>query len=239
MPHTTSSVYTCGRMHKPRKHKIRLPSDKAAAVVKTVVSIMREELSGIACERWLNRLNAELGIGTFRLSLDDMDIGEVTPVPHVWMPPKPKLAMALLDEFACSQHFPSCQNSSPKTSKMGVANLTKMLARAAVKRLREGKTEWLQSCSELTSAQKVDPTKLTQTLARVAFDLLVYVHARGVELQREDGAESAVLILHGSDQTLVGRALRGCGIVHCETGRALLARAVAMVRQGLVDAQLV
>ena len=66
-------------------------------------------------------------------------------------------------------------------------------------------------------------------LSRVAFDLLVYVHARATEIQREDGAE-VVLTLHSSDETVVGRAMRGCGVVYCEAGRAVFARAVALVR---------
>ena len=62
----------------------------------------------------------------------------------------------------------------------------------------------------------------------------MYVHARAVEIQREDGAD-AVLTLHSSDETVVGRAMRGCGVVYCEAGRAIFARAVALVRDALVS----
>ena len=62
---------------------------------------------------------------------------------------------------------------------------------------------------------------------------LVYVHARAVELRHDDEME-AILELHSSDQTLVGRALRGCGVVVCEKGREAFARAVELVRDAMV-----
>jgi hypothetical protein len=74
--------------------------------------------------------------------------------------------------------------------------------------------------------------RLTQTLSRVAFDLLVYVHARAVELQREEEAD-VVLTLHSSGETIVGRAMRGCGVVYCVEGRKIFTRAVSMVRDAL------
>ena len=54
--------------------------------------------------------------------------------------------------------------------------------------MREDKgSEWLRACGELRDAQLEDPTKLSQVLSRVAFDLLVYLHARAIEFQRDDG----------------------------------------------------
>ena len=102
-----------------------------------------------------------------------------------------------------------------------------------VERLRREKGfEWLQACGELSIGQLDDPVKLNQALSRVAFDLLVYLHARAEELRREDEID-AVLELHSSDQALVGRSTRGCGLVHCEAGRAILSRAATLVREGL------
>jgi hypothetical protein len=75
--------------------------------------------------------------------------------------------------------------------------------------------------------------KLSQALSRVAFDLLVYVHARASELKRNEET-AAVLELHSADQTLVGRAMRGCGVVFCEAGREIFERSVASVREALV-----
>ena len=240
MPNTMSSVYTCGRMHKPRKNKLHVPSGRAS-VVAAVARIMKEELSNVACDRWFSRLDAELGSGTFHTAdaVEKVSGCEAVPVPRAWMPAKPKLALALLDEFDRPQesHVVGA-NSKPKAS-VGIHRLTKMVARDAIKRLREEKAEWLKSCGELTSEQQEDAPKMVQTLARVAFDLLVYVHARGVELQRADGVDAAVFVLHGSDQTLCGRAMRGCGIVYCDTGRVLFTRALEHVREGLVNAQLV
>jgi hypothetical protein len=57
--------------------------------------------------------------------------------------------------------------------------------------------EWLQACGELSIGQLDDPVKLNQALSRVAFDLLVYLHARAEELRREDDFD-AVLELHSS-----------------------------------------
>ena len=146
-------------------------------------------------------------------------------VPRVWVPAKPKLALALLDELVNDHEGPLA--SIPKKS-IGIGGaISKLLARHAVERLRRNKgVEWLEASGELTSDQLNDAARLNQTLSRVAFDLLVYVHARAVELQREDGAD-VVLALHSSDETIVGRAMRGCGVVYCDAGRAIFERAVA------------
>jgi hypothetical protein len=57
----------------------------------------------------------------------------------------------------------------------------------------------------------------------------VYLHARAVDMKQE-GEENAMLDLHSSDQTLVGKAMRGCGVVFCEAGRVAFVRAVKSVR---------
>eukprot|EP00966_Prymnesium_polylepis_P011903 273212-Prymnesium_polylepis.1 len=82
-----------------------------------------------------------------------------------------------------------------------------------------------------------DPARLNLTLSRAAFDLLVYVRARAEELQREDGVE-AVIELQSADQTVVGRAMRGSGVVYCEAGRVIFARALALVRGNGVNVML-
>ena len=51
---------------------------------------------------------------------------------------------------------------------------------------------------------------------------------------KQEGEENAVLDLHSSDQTLVGKAMRGCGVVFCEAGRAVFVRAAESVRDGMV-----
>eukprot|EP00966_Prymnesium_polylepis_P118829 2746612-Prymnesium_polylepis.1 len=61
---------------------------------------------------------------------------------------------------------------------------------------------------------------------------MVYVHARAAEFCRQDGG-GAVLELHSTDETLIGRATRGCGVVFCEAGREAFARAVTLVRGSL------
>ena len=58
------------------------------------------------------------------------------------------------------------------------------------------------------------------------------VHARALELKQESDV-SAVIELHSSDQTLVGKALRGCGVVFCEKGRELFASAVTTVQDAM------
>ena len=188
---------------------------------------MLEELSDSACERWCSRLNAELGSGTFKPE-DTLKQQEVTAVPNVWVPSKPKVTLALLDEFV---HASSAIVEKSNQIRVGSDTaISKLLARHAVERLREDKGPgWLRTCGELTAAQLDDPLKLTHALSRVAFDLLVYVHARALELKRQEEAD-VMIELHSSDQTLVGKAMRGCGVVYCERGREIFARAVKLVR---------
>ena len=71
--------------------------------------------------------------------------------------------------------------------------------------------------------------------SRVAFELIVYVHARAVEMRKDDVGR-VLLELHSSDQTLVGKGMRGCGVVLCESGRVYFGRAIAQVREELASA---
>ena len=225
-----SVLYTCGRMHKPNKSKDCSANAKAKKLAATVYKIMREELSESACERWCSRLDAELGRGTFEST------GEATestgrPVPQVWVPPKSKITLALLDEF---ERASKAIRSDDQRARLGSDTaISKLLARHVVEQLcRDKGSDWLRGTGELTSAQLDDPVKLSQALSRVAFDLLVYVHARASELKRNEET-AAVLELHSADQTLVGRAMRGCGVVFCEAGREIFERSVASVREAL------
>ena len=226
----SGTLYTCGRVHKPHKLKLKPHSANANAVIDAVHKIMQEELSQAARERWCSRLDAELGKGTFgpTPTLDATPIA----VPRVWTPAKPKLALALLDEFLQDHDDP--QASPPKKSIGAGGPISKLLTRRAIERLVRNKgNDWMEASGELTADQLGNATRLNQTLSRAAFDLLVYVHARATEIQREDGAD-VVLTLHSSDETVVGRAMRGCGVVYCEAGRAVFARAVALVRNALI-----
>lgn len=237
-------MYTCGRMHKSRKP--RLPAEsasRASAVIRAVANVMRSELSESACARWHSKLNAALGCGTFpggpveEDSSGDGDgdarglVRAPRAVPRAWAPAKPKLASALLEQLARANENPEL--GSPKASVGSAGAISKILARRAVERLREEKgPEWLRACGELTAAQLEDQVKLTQVLARVAFELIVYVHARATDM-REGDVDRVLLELHSSDQTLVGKGMRGCGVVLCESGRAHFGRAVAQVRDEL------
>ena len=202
-------------------------------MVDAVHKLMREELSDGAHKRWCALLNTELGETVFLPSGTTLE--QPLTAPLVWVPAKPKLALALLDAFMCAQ------DAAPKKKSVGkgVGPLSKLLLRCAVERVRLDKgTEWLKACGELTTDQLESPTRLNQTLSRVAFDLMVYVHARAVELQHEQGV-SALLLMHSSDQTIVGREMRGCGAVYCEAGKAIFANAVALVRDAFLrDAKL-
>ena len=229
-PNMSGTLYTCGRVHKPHKLKLKPHSANANAVIDAVHKIMQEELSQAARERWCSRLDAELGKGTFGPT-QTFDVATVA-VPRVWTPAKPKLALALLDEFLQDHADP--QALPPKKSIGAGGPISKLLTRRAIERLRRNKSvDWMEASGELTADQLGNATRLNQVLSRVAFDLLVYVHARATEIQREDGAD-VVLTLHSSDETVVGRAMRGCGVVYCEAGRAIFARAIALVRNALI-----
>jgi hypothetical protein len=227
-------IYTCGRMHKQRKQKFT--ASKAKTVITAVSKVMLEELTSTAYERWCSRLNTELGCGTFLQSGGTLE-GQPTPVPRVWVPSKPKIALALLDEFDRAHDDPAhddpaTDNVLPKATIGSKGAISKLLARHAVERLRRNNgPEWLQACGELSTAQLDDSDKMKHTLCRVAFDLLVYLHARATELVQHD--TDVVLELHSSDQTLMGKSMRGCGVVYCEVGRLIFARATAVVREAL------
>ena len=226
-----SQLYTCGRVHKPHKNqRLCSSSAKAKTVVDAVLKIMQEELGKGACERWCSRLNAELGDRSFGLGGEERN-SKAAAVPRVWVPAKPKLALALLDEFSRALEAPL--ESSPRKSVGANGVVTKILGRHVVERLRQSKgAEWLKQCGEMPDDQLNDPARLNLTLSRAAFDLLVYIHARAEELQREDGVE-AVIELQSADQTVVGRAMRGSGVVYCEAGRSILARTLALVREAM------
>jgi hypothetical protein len=222
-------MYTCGRMHKPQKRKLGVQSTKA--VIDTVYKMMQEELSSAACDRWCSRLNAELGYGYFGAASGGMNEAKAK-VPRMWVPSKPKLTLALLDEFV------HARATLPKTSiGSNGATISKVLARCVVEDLCKAKgREWLEGCGELSIGQLNDSMRLNHTLSRVAFDLLVYTYARAVELRQQDGGE-AVLELHSSDQTVVGREMRGSGIVYCRRGREIFIRAVELVRETMSSAE--
>jgi hypothetical protein len=232
-----STVYTCGRMHIRKARKSRLHTESTStinAVISAVAKVMRHELSESACERWNSQLNAELGSGTFGGPVEEDSSGDGDDVPKAWAPAKPKLSSAILDQLACATENPEV--GSPRVSVGSTGAISKILARRAVERLREEKgPEWLRASGELSPAQLDDHVKLTQVLSRVAFELIVYVHARAVEMRKDDVGR-VLLELHSSDQTLVGKGMRGCGVVLCESGRVYFGRAIAQVREELASA---
>ena len=232
-----NTVYISGRIQKQRKRNTNTPvSARAKSVIDAVTKTMREELSEAAWTRWCSRVNSYIGSNAFDPSGNEADAGDiVAPVPRVWCPSKPKLALALLNELDRSDMSDSATSSRTASPCVGTErHITKVLARRIIESMREDKgLEWLEACGELTDAQLKDPAKLSQTLARVAFDVFVFMHARAIEIQREQGADDAVIALHSSDQTLTGKALRGCGVVCCADGRGILARAITMMKESL------
>ena len=132
-------------------------------------------------------------------------------------------------------HLHHMQNATPQTSVGTKGEISKVLARRVVESMCKGKgREWLEACGELGMDVLDSPTKLSLTLSRTAFELFVYVHARAHELQSEKGP-TGMLQLHSSDQTLVGRGMRGCGLVYCRDGREALARSIELVRDTLLS----
>lgn len=232
-----NTVYISGRNQKQRKRNTNTPvSARAKSVIDAVTKTMREELSEAAWTRWCSRVNSYIGSNAFDPSGNEADAGDiVAPVPQVWCPSKPKLALALLNELDRSDMSDSATSSRTASPCVGTErHITKVLARRIIESMREDKgLEWLEACGELTDAQLKDPAKLSQTLGRVAFDVFVFMHARAIEIQREQGADDAVIALHSSDQTLTGKALRGCGVVCCADGRGILARAITMMKESL------
>lgn len=204
---------------------------KAKEVIDAVTKVMNDELSPSACERWRSCLNAELGMETFKAFEEgsESDISQPPSVPRVWVPSKPKLTMALLDQL--EQDIDDAL--APQACVGAPGSLRKVIARLAVDRVRIAKGEsWLAESGELRNAQLEDDAKLTQVLSKVAFSLIVFVHASANQLVKEEGLE-CLIELHSSEQSLGGKALRGCGIVYCETGGEVVKRALQLVRGGL------
>jgi hypothetical protein len=232
-----NTIYTSGRIQKQRKRNTHTPvSARAKSVIDAVTRAMREELCEAAWMRWCLRVNNYIGSDAFDPSGNEADAGDIAaPVPRVWCPSKPKLALALLNELHRSDMNDSPTNPPKASPCVGTErHITKVLARRTIESMREDKgLEWLEACGELTDAQLKDSAKLSQTLARVAFDVFVFMHARAIEIQREQGADDAVIALHSSDQTLTGKALRGCGVVCCADGRGILARAITRMKESL------
>ena len=180
-----NTVYISGRIQKQRKRNTNTPvSARAKSVIDAVTKTMREELSEAAWMRWCSRVNSYIGSNAFHPSGNEADAGDiVAPVPQVWCPSKPKLALALLNELDRSDMSDSATSSRTASPCVGTErHITKVLARRIIESMREDKgLEWLEACGELTDAQLKDPAKLSQTLARVAFDVFVFMHVRAME----------------------------------------------------------
>ena len=233
------NIYTGGRGYgKSQRHKFgdNIVSVRVGAIVDTVLRRMRAELSQEACLRWCRMLNKELGSETFKAIATDSAALQAASVPRAWRPAKPKLTLALIDAFARWHSITPSPKNSPMLSTGAVGLIEKIMARHIIELMREEKgLAWLQTCGEIAAAQLEDTTKLNHVLARSLFDLLFYVHARAVELASKDGSgDEIVLLLHNSDQTLGGKAMRGCGVVCCEAGRRLFANAMLQTRNELV-----
>ena len=227
-----SKLFICGRMHKQSmKHKLN--RDRANAIVSAVRKVMEDELSKKACERWFSQLNVELGCGTFTSSdMVESAKAEPIPVPRIWVPARPKLTAALLDELASG-----LLSATSQASFGSKGEVSKVLARRVVESLCQSKgRKWLETCGELSTDTLDNSVKLNQTLSRVAFELFVYVHARAIEHKGEDGS-ACMFELHSSEQTLVGKEMRGCGVVYCRQGREVLARSIELVRNTLSSPQ--
>lgn len=233
-------LLTTGRLQKARLKPATL-TVKAKAVVDAVAKVMKEELSPSACERWRLCLNTELGMETFvafeagsESDSPQPSVPSVPNVPNVWVPSKPKLTIALLDQLeqdidnALEQDLTLEEILSPSAHP-----LRKLIARLAVDRMRTAKDEsWLAACGELSDAQLKDDAKLTQVLSKASFSLIVFVHASANRIVKEEGLD-CFIDLHSSNKSLGGKALRGCGIVYCETGGEVVKRALQLVRAGL------
>ena len=219
----TNTLYTCGRMHKPTR-KRKLSSHRANALLERLSNIVLLKSFGVPCAQIVAQLQCEL----FSMSSICKSEPSQHHVPRLWMPTKPNITMAILEAMV-DEHD---QEGQPEAPCVG-AGLTKVVARHIVSRMMINKgDEWLEKCGELSKAQLESQVKVNHTLSRAAFDLFVYVHARAIELRRDDGVD-AVLQLHSADETLCGRELRGTGVVYCPTGRRIFAKACALVRDAL------
>ena len=64
----------------------------------------------------------------------------------------------------------------------------------------------------------------------------IYVTLRKhVKCKKIRSNPASVIELHSSDQTLVGKGLRGCGVVFCEKGQELFASAVTSVHNAMSE----
>ena len=223
-----TSMYTCGRMHKKPKRTLAnmTAKQKEGRVLRIVKTLMNNELETVCCERLVRLVSTELyseecaksGAGKVRHS-----------VPKLWVPSKPKLTIAMLDELLTADWAP--HNTYPSIGAKG--GISKLLARQLVVDVRGAKgVEWMDACGEFNRIQQYDPVRQAHAMSRVAFDLLVYVHARASEIQRAEDMH-IVLDLHSADETLRGKEMRGSGIVFCEEGRSVFVRACKLVRDAL------
>ena len=242
MSPSVNTLYSSGQKHNAHtpKNTTAKRSAKESALVTAVMRIMRSELSDSACRRWIAHIDSEVGRPVFGVVCEHKtrvhaESDPTLVVPSTWSPTKPKIALALLDVLASP--VVDGPSPAPRTTIGEDGPLTKTVARHTIDRMREAKgEEWLRSCGELTSDQLESPNRVTYVISRVAFDLFVYLHARAVELRRELQADTAVLVLQGAFQTLHGRELRGCGIVHGGKGRELFAQTATSVRDKLACA---
>ena len=219
----------------------RTKQPTASELVSAVVAVMKAELSSTAAERWRTLLDAELHRSIFRspLAIRMLDSkpprSSVRAVSTVMPVSRPKLTAAVLEAFvstaALADGRPVCLSAGCIGADGG---LEKLLTRRVVSWITEFKVELLQPGGELSGEKLGDKARLEKTLSRIAYDVLQFVHARAsATLDDSD----AVLELQSADQTLAGKPLRGCGLVYCRRGRALLERVVEEARVGLQAAR--
>ena len=230
------SLYTCGRMHKAQRKLKKIQAGVVRMVAndvacKIVCTTLQKELEPDRLNRLMLLLEHELGcVNKHETSGDRVHI-EVTSVPKLWVPTKPLVTLALLDELTIE----SSAKSGSTCLSIGVkGGLSKLLARGIIAKMRTAKGEmWLQTCGEFSQFQLNSPVCISHTISRALFDLLVYVHARAVEIKHAEVRLNAVLDLHSAGQTLSGKMMRGSGVVFCEEGRGVFTRACKLVREGL------
>lgn len=173
-------VYTCGRMHKPAR-KAKLGAVKSNALLEKFFCIMKLDTT---TREIVSMLQDELLSAKFES--EAMNSKFTTRVPLLWSPSKPNVTMALIDVLT-NGHDTDDAHMLPCAGSSGV---TKLLTRHMVETMLQTKgIDWLKQCGELTSAQLESPTRTNRTLSRVAFDLIVYVHARAEEIRQIEGGE--------------------------------------------------
>ena len=82
----------------------------------------------------ITRLNNELGLTRFNPNNVSVVQETSTSVPHAWMPAKPKMTVALLDDFL-GEIKASSEGAAPTATVGTTGTMTKFLARHAVDRL--------------------------------------------------------------------------------------------------------